>query len=135
MSPLHSGRQVYEKASQCLITPIQKRIFVMDSNNLLGLPLSGGTALAEMTMLNPPPVSCKAIGKRQYRSIQNRLEQVDSAWSMAQDYIELEIWKYDPQPLVRYGLVDVVSLVVSLSAQTDERVQMAVAVMLEGYMW
>lgn len=135
VSLLYSGRQVYEKASPYLVTPVQKRIFMKDSNNLLGLPLSGEPALAEMTMLNPPAVSCKAIGKRQYRSIQNSLEQVDPAWSIAQDYIELEIWKYDPRPLAKRGLVDVVSLAISLSAQTDERVQMTVEAMLEGYTW
>lgn len=118
-----------------MVTPVQKRIFVKDSSNLLELPLSGETALAEMTMLNPPAVSCKAIGKRQYRSAQDSLEQVDPAWSMAQDYIALEIWKYDPRPLARCGLVDVVSLAVALSAQTDERIQMAVDAMLEGYKW
>lgn len=135
VSLLYSGRQMYERVSQYLATPVQKRVFVKDSSNLLELPLSGEPALAEMTMLNPPAVSCKAIGKRQYRSIQNSLEQVDPAWSIAQDYIELEIWKYDPRPLARRGLVDVVSLAVSLSAQTDERVQMAVEAMLEGYTW
>jgi hypothetical protein len=31
--------------------------------------------------------------------------------------------------------VDVVSLAISLSAQTDERVQMTVEAMLEGYTW
>ena len=135
VSLLYSGRQVYEKASPYLVTPVQKRIFVKDSSNLLELPLSGETALAEMTMLNPPAVSCKAIGKRQYRSAQDSLEQVDPAWSMAQDYIALEIWKYDPRPLAKRGLVDVVSLAVALSAQTDERIQMAVDAMLEGYKW
>ena len=135
VSLLYFGRQAYEKASPYLTSPVLKCIFVKGGDDSLELPLSGETALAEMTMLNPPAVTCKAIGKRQYRDIQNSLELVDPAWSIAQDYTELEIWKYDPQPLARRNLVDVISLAVSLSAQTDERVQLAIDEMLEGYKW
>ena len=60
---------------------------------------------------------------------------MDPAWSIEQDYTELVIWKYEPRPLARRGLVDVISLAVSLSAQTDERVQLAVDEMLEGYLY
>mgnify|MGYP001082379824 CR=1 FL=1 len=135
VSLMYSGRQAYEKAIPYLISPVLKRIFVKGPDNSLELPLSGETALAEMTTLNPPAVNCKAIGRHQYRDIQNSLEPVDPAWSIRQDYTELEIWKYDPQPLARCGMVDVISLAVSLSAQTDERVQLAVDEMLEGYKW
>lgn len=135
VSLLCFGRQVYEKARPYLTSPVLKHVFVKGLDDSLELPLSGETALAEMSMLNPPAVTCKAIGKRQYRDVQNSLEAVDPAWSLGQDYTELEIWKYDPQPLARRGLVDVISLAVSLSAQTDERIQLAVDEMLAGYKW
>lgn len=135
VSLLYFGWQAYEKASTYLTSPIFKRIFVKGLDDSLELPLSGETALAQTTMLNPPAVTCKAIGKRQYKDVQSSLELVDPAWSLRQDYTELEIWKYDPRPLARRGLVDVISLAASLSEQTDERVQLAVDEMLEGYRW
>lgn len=135
VSLLYFGRQAYEKASPYLTSPVLKHIFVKGVDDFSELPLSGETALAEMTMLNPPAVTCKAIGKHQYRDVQSSLELVDPAWSLGQDYTELEIWKYDPRPLARHGMVDVISLAASLSVQTDERVQLAVDEMLGGYKW
>lgn len=45
---------------------MQKRIYVARTDNLMTLPLCGESALCERTMLNTPPVSSRAIGRKAY---------------------------------------------------------------------
>lgn len=63
------------------------------------------------------------------------IEEIDPAWTNSLDYIQLELWKYDPQPVAAYHAVDVISLALSLRANRDERVEQAVEEMMEGYKW
>lgn len=43
---------------------------------------------------------------------------------------EVEIWKYDPQIFARNGIVDAISLAMSLKNEQDERIQNAVEELL-----
>lgn len=134
--PVDSGAMLYEKAKAYLIDPVQKRVFVKQKHELDTLPLSGESALAERTMLNPPTVACRAIDRRAYKQYQaNGLELVDPAWYSGADYIELEVWKYDPVLLAERGMVDVVSLAASFANDQDERIEIAVGEMMEEHEW
>lgn len=134
--PVCTGMQLYEKARPYLINPVQKRVFVKIQNELLKLPLSGESALAERTMLNMPAVSCRAIDRKNYKQWREfGLKELDPAWYSGADYLELEIWKYDPDLFDYAGAVDVVSLAASFANQSDERIEMAVEDMMEGYPW
>lgn len=128
----YSKREILEKVQPYLINPVQKRVFARKQYAFDTLLLSGEAALSEKTMLNPPAVVSKAIYKKDYKKIQD-IEKVDPAWCMESDYIELEVWKYDPKPLAIAETVDVVSLIVSLSDNKDERVEMMVEELLEDY--
>ena len=134
--PTGSGAALYEKAKAHLINPVQKRVFVKWKHEFDALPLSGESALAERTMLNPPPVACRAIARRAYKQYQESgLELVDPAWYSGADYIELEVWKYAPDLLAESGMVDVVSLAASLVNNPDERIEIAVEEMMEAHKW
>jgi len=134
--PAGSGAALCEKAKSYLIDPVQKRVFVKQTHELDALPLSGESALAERTMLNPPSVVCRAIDRRAYKQYQESgLELVDPAWYSGADYIELEIWKYDPGLLAESGMVDVVSLTASFANDQDERIEIAVGEMMEAHKW
>ena len=134
--PVDSGETLYEKAKLYLIDPIQKRVFVKQDHELDALPLSGESALAERTMLNPPSVACRAIDRRAYKQHQESgLELVDPAWYSGADYIELEVWKYDPGLLAENGMVDAVSLAASFANDQDERIEIAVEEMMEEHKW
>lgn len=134
--PTGSGAALYEKAKAYLIDPVQKRVFVKWKHELDALPLSGESALAERTMLNPPSIACRAIDRRVYKQYQeNGLEPVDPAWYSGADYIELEVWKYDPGLLAENSVVDVVSLGASLANNQDERIEIAVEEMVEEHKW
>ena len=135
VSLAYSGKTLYANAQPYLIDPVQKRLFIRWTDMFSELPLSGERALSERSMLNPPAADCRAISRSAYRPLQAGIETVDPAWCMEQDYIELEIWSYDPKPLARRGLVDVISLAASLAEEKDERVRAAVHEMMEGYKW
>lgn len=136
VAPACSGKALFDMARQYLVDPVQKRVYVERSDELMRLPLSGESALGERTMLNMPPVPCRAIDRKAYKRQQEEgLKRVDPAWCSATDYMELEVWRYDPVRFSEAGTVDVVSLAASFFAHSDERVEMAVDEMLEGYQW
>ena len=100
------------------------------------LPLSGESALCERTMLNMPPVPCRAIDRKAYKRQQEAgLKRIDPAWQSKTDYMQLEVWHYDPVYFSHAGTVDIVSLSASFRSHPDERIEMAVDEMLEDYQW
>ena len=129
-----AGKALYEKALPYMIDPVQKRFHVRKDRDFTGLPLAGEYALATHSILNGPPIECRAISRKEYKGLEG-IEEIDPAWSSRQDYIQLELWKYDPKPLARYSGVDVISLALSLRGNQDERVEQAVEEMMEGYTW
>ncbi len=134
VTPVAFGKELYDKAKPYLISPVQQRLFVKENSVIRNLPLSGETALAERTILNPPAVVCKAIGRKDFKD-ETAWEQIDPAWYSGTDYIELEIWKYDPAQFAQGGLVDAISLAAALAAHGDERIELAVEELMEGYQW
>ena len=51
------------------------------------------------------------------------------------DYVEIELWKYNPMVFASEGIVDIVSLVQSLKEVEDERVEMQIEEIMEEYRW
>lgn len=136
VAPVCTGKALFDMARQYLRDPVQKRLYAARSNELVGLPLSGESALCERTMLNMPKTPCRAIDRKAYKLMQEAgLKCVDPAWCSETDYMELEVWRYDPTHFAEAGTVDVVSLAASFRSHPDERVEMAVDEMLEGYRW
>lgn len=134
ISPMLRGKAFYEQAKSYLISPVQKRVFVKGQDVFRRFPLSGESALAEKTMLNPPGIPCRAVDKKVYKQLVG-VETVDPAWCDRSDLVELELWKYDPQKLTQDGIVDVVSLAHSFADKNDERIEMAVDELLEEHKW
>lgn len=134
VSAIGNGKSLYQKALPYMIDPVQKRLYVHKRPEFAGLPLAGEYALATHSMLNEPRIECKAMSRKEYKGLEG-IEEIDPAWSSSRDYIQLELWKYDPKPLVVYHGVDVISLTLSLQGSKDERVEQAVEEMMEGYRW
>ena len=105
VSAVASGKSLYEKALSYMIDPVQKRIYVQKSDVLSELPMAGEYALAAHSMLNGPQIECKAISRKKYKELDG-IEEIDPAWTNSLDYIQLELWKYDPQPVAAYHAVD-----------------------------
>lgn len=135
VSTKDNGRSLYEKALPYMIDPVQVCLCVRKNKILSGLPMAGESALGRRSMIDWPDIECYAISRKEFKRVQEVIEEVDPAWTWAREFIALEIWKYDPKPLASQGAVDVLSLALSLRDVKDERVEQAVEEMLEGYKW
>ncbi len=60
---------------------------------------------------------------------------IDTRWQENNKTSKVELWKYDPGLFAKDGEVDPVSLAMSLSDNTDERVEGELQSFLEEYKW
>jgi len=129
------GRELWEKAKPALRSPVQNRVFVENMDWGIGA-FAGLSALSENTMLVAPTREVRAISSREWKALQTdtNLRIIPQASAdLAQ--VELEIWKYDPRLLNGSGKVDALSLYLSLTDATDERVEAAREQLLEAMQW
>ena len=128
------GKNLYEKAKEYLQTPVQKKVYILKEKPFMEFAIAGEEALAKKTMLNNPNHLVRAIDKKNF-SIIAKDEIVDPNWMSESDYIELELWKYNPNSFEKDGIVDVISLALSLQDSDDERIEAQIDDMLEEYLW
>ncbi|WP_367066886.1 hypothetical protein [Oryzisolibacter sp. LB2S] len=125
---------VWERGRSLLQTPVRQRLRVQRAL-LPREPLAwraAETALAQRTSLAAAAEPVFALGSRQWRA-------------MAVDIIPvpvpdvgtcvLELWRYAPQGTAAPGVVDPLSLYLSLQTSLDERVQLALDELLETLPW
>ena len=60
---------------------------------------------------------------------------MDIKWQGSFDTVMVELWKYNPLLFAKDGLVDPVSMAMSLSDTDDERVQGELERYMEEYEW
>lgn len=125
------GRETWERAQPWLIDPVKSRHFVAIPYKRLR---SGQDALARYTMLAEPRIPVTAIGHKQWLAfIQEHpdaeLHDREAAKS------EVEVWKYEPREHDRPGVVDPLSLYLSVKKTADERVEQALDVLMEQLRW
>jgi DNA-binding MarR family transcriptional regulator len=111
-------RDLYGRARPYLLNPVRKKLYVEYGDLPKGLPMSGYSALSELTMLGSPSMGAFAFfGKTDELNGTDTL--VDNT-----EQAEVEIWCYDPELLSKNrGVVDALSLVVSLQHDDDPRVE------------
>lgn len=118
-------QQVYERAVPFLKSPVKFTGYLDKALITEEFMLAGISALAEYSMLNPEQCATYAIkiGSIDQRKLQQ--EFIDE-----EKQVRVEIWRYDPHILGKNGIVDPLSLAVSLQDVSDERVEQAVDEML-----
>ena len=119
-------KDLFDEILQLLIDPVRKRIYMNKDQITEEFCLSGDSALARYSMLNEPRVSCYAIDSKRKPKGHERLMDADKQ-------VEVELWKYDPLLLSRDGVVDPLSLVMSLRGNTDERVEEALEDLMDAF--
>lgn len=128
-----SDTRYYNRASKYLKNPVSKVEYV-DNNIGYDFPVAGLEALSMQSMLNPPKKLVRAISKQKVKDIKHHIVlNRDKIADM--NLIELQIWNYDPNFLARNGVVDLVSLVMSISETNDERVEIAIEERLRCELW
>lgn len=117
--------ELFSVAKSYLCNPVKRRIYVPKTEMKDKLLMSGYSALAEYSILNPPAVYCFAADSvamwenKSSRKLQNSDEQ-----------FAVEFWRYDPKKLSEGDCVDRLSLSLTLQEDRDERIEKAVDEML-----
>lgn len=128
------GKELYHLSNQYMQSPVQKKVYANRLYFDRSLPYAGETALAWMSMLSHPRHMVFAADKKLAKDIPEEYF-VNPKLTADNDYVEIELWKYDPRAFARDNIVDIVSLVQSLKDVGDERVEMQVKKILEEYRW
>jgi hypothetical protein len=129
------GRKaLWKNAIGALRSPVKKRLWVKPGLvKPLGM-MAGLSALAFYSALAEPVNPVFALEGKMWKEIKaaQNLRVLTVAEPGA---FELEIWRYSPELFAKDGLVDRFSLYLSMQADVDERVESALAEMMEQVAW
>ncbi len=128
------SRQIWERSLPFLRAPVFKRHWCRVTELFPDSKVAGITALARMGELSDDPIPCCAIDKKQFQRL---LEAgvIHGCPHREDANTAIEAWHYDPALLADGMNVDPLSLFLSLRGDPDERVQAALAVMMEELTW
>jgi len=129
-----SGRDLWEKARPLLRTPVARTVLVKASKDEIGAPAAGLTGLAVYTNLAEPGVPVSAVAGSAWPELRKRFP-TGAVASSELPAVEIEVWSYPPRAVADGPAVDRLSLYLSLSGTSDERVQRALEELLEGMRW
>lgn len=120
-----AGRELINKVRPYLDTPVKKNLYINKQDLPKGMFKAGLSALAELTMINPPHTECYATGlsPQEFNGTEILMD--------ADHQIEIEFWKYDPQIFSKNNIVDPISLFLALADEQDERVEESIDKLIE----
>jgi hypothetical protein len=127
-------KSIWKKTLDLLRSPVKKRIKVHTLRNVSSLTLAGESALSRYSMLAEPPHPIYAMDAEEWKEMQATGE-VRELTIHEPGSMEVEIWKYSPKLFAKDGLVDPLSLFMSLQSTKDERVERALDTLLETFQW
>ncbi|MGD6730483.1 MAG: hypothetical protein ACPKMZ_05365 [Pleomorphochaeta sp.] len=122
----------YNMGKDFLINPIKKIVYVTtipENSYICGLE-----ALSELSMISPSRNKQRAIS---YVNFINQNIEVINNEDIINDnnYIKLELWKYDPSYFIKNGIVDTLSLYFTLIDNKDERIDKELENLLREESW
>jgi hypothetical protein len=127
-------KALWEKALPFMTTPVKKRIYIASTSTPTNAQVAGLSALGRYTMLADPKLPVYAISDTaqiaDLRQNHGTIHEMPEPWS-----VEIELWKYSPGLLSDAGLVDRLSLYLSLRDHTDERIQKALEALMGEMKW
>ena len=129
-----TGKALFDKALPYLDSPVKREIILLPPKDFSNLPQAGETALALVSMLTSPNVNVAACGPHSTLAREKGIAKENSGF-LADNFVQLQVWKYDPLPLMRNNRIDTVSLYMSLKDSTNERVQACLEEMLDKEQW
>ena len=123
--------EFFEIGKKYLINPVKKVLYVSNIPNNLNIFKSDLTALSEKTMLSEPKRKIYAIYQNQ---------KVLKKYTVSEEIANennlpmIQIMKYDISFLTKDDCVDPITLIEGLK-DNDERIEMAISELMEGYKW
>ena len=121
-----SNRELWSKALPMLVSPIEQSYYT--DVLLEGQIISGVNALASYTMLNEDSRQCCAVSKKNFKALKIAVDK-----QFGQN--EIQVWKYNPRMLSSMGVVDKLSLYLSLKDNEDERIQIELERLINEMPW
>ncbi len=131
---LLGGRELWEAVQARLQSPVRKVRVVTGRIGDDNAPLAGESALARYTMLATPRIETRAILAASWKRIEETFALRPST-AFDDDRIEVQTWTYDPRILAQGGVIDRLSLYLSVRESRDERVAQAAEELLETVEW
>ncbi len=131
---VEAGRRLWEEALPYLDSPTRKRLFAVAAAPLESGTLAGQSALARYTMMAEPKMPVLAFSSNEWKARLQRGGVTQTPFPEPGGY-EVELWKYPPHQFAEEGVVDRLSLYLSLKDVRDERVQAALDELLAGMEW
>ena len=127
-------REIWEKAQPFLRSPVNKRLFIRRTKGAEAPIRAGLTALAHFSMLAPPAHMVYALSREDWKAFRGRHKIIEVP-AQDPDGIEIEVWWYPPALFAEHGIVDRLSLYLSLKDDQDERTETALQEMMEKFKW
>ena len=131
---LSSHSETWERAQPWLIDPVRARHFIAPSEGKIDGLLAGQSALGRYSMLAEPRNQVIAVDQKTWKTFSERFANRVSV-DPDLDTTEVEVWKYAPREFRTPGVVEPLSLSVSLRGMIDERVEQAMDRMMEQLPW
>jgi len=128
-------RQVWQRAQVYLRDPVQRKHWALPTERRgVPGPRAGLSALAAYSDLAEPNNMVVALSRDDWRSDQQRdvLREIEAA---EPDAMQVEVWMYPPTLFADQGLVDRLSLYLSLRESDDERIEAALETMMGDVPW
>lgn len=120
------GRNLWEKALPLLVSPVEQIVY---TDAALDHQLASGVnALSAYTMINEEPYRCYAVDK-------NDMKHIGIEYDKRFGDNKIEIWKYAPGALSTTGVVDRLSLYLSLKVEKDDRIQIELQRLIDEMRW
>lgn len=113
-------KMLFEKSKPYLVNPICKSGYILKTDINKNMFYSGLTLLSELTDLNPPLVEEYGIYVDKANTLTIKDELIDS-----DKQVKIEVWSYNAQ-IILGNKLDLISLMINLLDNTDERVQGAI---------
>jgi len=124
----------YGEGSALSPQPVSKRLFIRHATGVEGAMRAGLTALARFSMLAPPEYTTYALSREDWKALRQRHKIIEVP-TQDPDASEVEVWWYPPALFAEDGVVDPLSLYLSLKEDHDERTETALEVMMEKFKW
>lgn len=127
-------KAIWERAQPLLKSPVQRQLWVRGGGKRVNnaLPLAGESALAQLSMLNPPRHEVRAVYKQEWPDLQAQFELLPEPEEGA---MLIQLWTYPPLHQGPAPLVDKLSLWLSMRGAPDDRIQMALDDLKEAWTW
>jgi len=128
---------LWKKALPFMKSPVNKMLYV-DEKPMRNLLKAGTTALPEYSDMNPSRQPYFAIDRETYFNLEKNGELKNP--NELEGEFGLEVWSYNPKVIAQLlnkkpNTVDPLSLYLSMKDDPDERIQGALEMIIEKYIW